>query len=229
MADQALPDCSLPMRVAMLSAPARQFHRALLRAFLTLGRAPTVAELREPAHDVGGSVSVFLSELVLRDVLQRDTDGSIRAAYPFSGRPTAHQVLIEGRSPLFAMCAIDALGLPFMVGLIAKIVTHDPVDTTPITIWIEPTTGEHVWDPQETVILADQRPLSPIIVADCCCPLINAFASRAQAEAWQQAHPAAGVRLLTQAEAVGEARTLFEHLLDEAQVLPATAAKHQEG
>lgn len=229
MTDQALPDRSLPNRVATLSVSARQFHRALLRAFLTLGRAPSVAELQEPAHAARGSVAALLSELVLQDVIQRDTDGTIRAAYPFSGRPTAHQVHLEGRPPLFAMCAIDALGLPFMVGQAARIVTRDPVDATLIEIWIEPTTGEQVWHPEETVILADQRPKQPIIAADCCCPLINAFASRAQAAAWQHAHPEAAVRLLTQEAAIVEARTLFEHLLDEAEALRATPARHEAG
>lgn len=229
MADHALRECSLPNRVALLSASARQFHRALLHSFLTLGRAPTVAELQEPARAARGSVAALLSELVLQDVIQRDTDGTIRAAYPFSGRPTAHQVHFAGRPPLFAMCAIDALGLPFMVDQAARIVTRDPVDATRIEIWIDPTTSEQVWYPKETVILADQRPKLPMIVADCCCPLINAFASRAQAEAWQDAHPEEAVRLLTQEAAISEARTLFEHLLDEAEVLPATPTKHEAG
>jgi hypothetical protein len=215
--------------VALLSDYARQFHRALLRSFLTLGRAPTVAELQEPARAAPDGVAALLSELVLQDVIQRDTDGTIRAAYPFSGRPTEHQVHLAGQSPFFAMCAIDALGLPFMVGKAARIVTCDPVDATRIEILIDPTTGEQVWQPEETVILADQRPKPPIIAADCCCPLINAFASRAQAEAWQHAHPEAAVRLLTQEAAIVEARTLFEHLLDEAKVLHITPARHEAG
>jgi hypothetical protein len=229
MLDQAHLDRSLPNRVALLSVPARQFHRALLRAFLTLGRAPTVAELQERAHTARGSVAPLLSELVLQDVIQRDVDGTIRAAYPFSGWPTGHQVHLEGGPPLFAMCAIDALGLPFMVGQAARILTQDPIDATLITIWINPTTDEQIWHPEGTVILSDERPLPPAIVADCCCPLINAFASRAQAEAWQHAHPEAAVRLLTQEAAIVEARTLFEHLLDEAEMLSATPARHEEG
>jgi Alkylmercury lyase len=222
MADTTLPEGSLPARVAALSAPARRFHLAVLHAFLTLGRAPTAVELREPARAAGGSVAALLGELVRHDVLQRETDGSIRAAYPFSGRPTLHQVQFEdGRPPFFAMCAIDALGLPFMVGQAARITTQDPADTTAITIWIEPSTGEQIWNPQETVILSDQRPTSPSIAAECCCPLMNAFASQTQAARWQQAHPEAAVRLLTQEEAVAEARTLFEYLLDDEHAHPA--------
>jgi hypothetical protein len=224
MADKTLAAGSLPARVAALSAPARQFHLAVLQAFLTLGRAPTPAELRESARGAGGSVEELFGELVRRDVLLDRPDGSIRAAYPFSGGPTIHQVQFEdGRPPFFAMCAIDALGLPFMVGQAATIMTQDPMDSTPITIWIEPSTGEQIWIPQETVILADQRPKSMSSVAECCCPLINAFAGQAQAAQWRRAQPEAAVRLLTQEEAVAEARALFEHLLHDEQVgLPAT-------
>ncbi len=55
----------------------------------------------------------------------------------------------------------------------------------------------------------------------------NAFASQAQAEAWQHAHPEAAVRLLTQEAAIVEARTLFEHLLDEAEALPASPVRQE--
>ncbi|MGO8950422.1 MAG: organomercurial lyase [Ktedonobacterales bacterium] len=221
MADKTLPDGSLPVRVAALSAPARQFHRAVLYAFLSEGRAPTAIELREPARNAGSTVAALLGELVRQDVLQRETDGSIRAAYPFSGRPTAHQVHFDDRRSFYAMCAIDALGLAFMTGQAAKIVTRDPTEATPITIWIKPLTGEQVWDPQETVLLADQPRASSSSAADCCCPLINAFATQAQAALWQQANPEVAVRLLTQEEAVAEARALFEHLLEGEQVGPA--------
>jgi len=221
-------DRSLLFRVAALSTPAQHFHRALLRKFLTLGHAPSEDDLQTEAQVVGSSITVLLQELVEQDVIQRDPTGTIRAAYPFSGRPTAHRVQILEHLPVFAMCAIDALGLPYMVGRSATIVTQDPMDGTAIIVWIDPTTGAQSWQPEETVVLSNLRAAAPSSSAECCCPLINAFASRAQAEAWQDAHQEAAVRLLTQEAAIVEARTLFEHLLDEAEVLPAIPAKYQE-
>lgn len=218
-------DRSLPFRVAALSIPAQHFHRALLRAFLALGHAPSEDDLHVEAAGVGSSVTALLQELVEQDVIQRDTTGAIRAAYPFSGRPTAHRVQLLEHLPVFAMCAIDALGLPYMVGCSATIVTQDPLEETPITIWIHPGTGEQRWQPEETVVLSNLRAAAPASSAECCCPVINAFASRKHAERWQQAHSEAAVRLLTQEEAVAEARTLFEHLLDKAEALPATQAR----
>jgi hypothetical protein len=67
----------LAQRVAALSAPARTFHRAVLRAFLASGRAPTLAELLPAARQVGVGLERVLAELVVHDVIQRATDGAI--------------------------------------------------------------------------------------------------------------------------------------------------------
>lgn len=222
-------DRSLPFRVAALSTPAQHFHHALLRKFLTLGHAPSEDDLQAEAQVVSSSIAALLQELVEQDVIQRDPMGAIHAAYPFSGRPTAHRVQLPDHLPVFAMCAIDALGLPYMVGRPATIVTQDPMDGTAITVWIDPGTGAQSWRPEETVVLSNLRTAAPSSSAECCCPVINAFASREHAERWQQAHSEAAVRLLTQEEAVAEARTLFEHLLDKVEALPATPARHEAG
>jgi Alkylmercury lyase len=219
---EAYPDRSLPFRVAALSVPAQQFHRALLRMFLTLGHAPREDDLQANAHAAGNSVTALLQELVEQDVIQLDTTGAIRAAYPFSGRPTPHRVQILEHVPVFAMCTIDALGLPYMVGCPATIVTQDPMDGTAITIWIDPLASDQVWRPLETVVLSNLRAAAPASSAECCCPLINAFTSQGQAERWQQAHPEAAVRLLTQEAAIAEARMLFEHLLAEVRPVPGS-------
>ncbi len=57
-----------------------------------------------------------------QDLVQRDPSrGTIRAAYPFSGVPTVHRVTLladfAGDSPieLYAMCALDALGIPLIL------------------------------------------------------------------------------------------------------------------
>lgn len=222
-------DRSLPFRVAALSTPAQYFHRALLKLFLTLGHAPSEDDLHAEAAVVGSSIAALLQELVEQDVIQRDPTGAIHAAYPFSGCPTAHRVQLPEHLPVFAMCAIDALGLPYMVGYPATIMTQDPMDGTAIIVWIDPSTGAQRWQPEETVVLSNLRAAAPASSAECCCPFINAFASRAQAEAWQRAHPEAAVRLLTQEEAIAEARTLFKHLLDKAEALPATPVRHEAG
>jgi hypothetical protein len=205
----------LVQRVAALSAPARTFHRIVLRAFLDSGRAPTLAELRPSARQVGVGLERVLAELVVHDVIQRAADGAIQVAYPFSSVPTPHQVQLDGAPPVFAMCAIDALGLPFMVGRPATIITQDPADATFITIAVEPANSEQTWLPTTAVVLVNERPKEPVIKAECSCPFINAFASPETAERWRAAHPELAVQVMTQEGALAEARTIFGALLEE--------------
>lgn len=205
----------LAQRVAALSAPARVVHRAVLRAFLAAGRAPTLAELRPTARQIGVGLERVLAELVVHDVLQRVADGTIQVAYPFSNVPTPHQVQFDGAPSLFAMCVIDALGLPFMVRRPATILTQDPTDATRITITIEPASENHAWLPTTTVVLANDCGREPVIKADCSCPVINAFARPEMAERWRAEHPELVVQVLTQERALAEARKIFGALLEE--------------
>ena len=212
------PDvCQLDLhqRVAALSAPARTFHRGVLRAFLVEGRAPTLAELRPVARQIGIGLERLLAELVVHDVIQRAADGSIQVAYPFSSVSTPHQVQFDGTPPVFAMCAIDALGLPFMVGSPATILTQDPITGTRITITVEPANGDQTWHPTTAVVLANECGQEPVIKAECSCPFINAFASPDTADRWRAEHPELVVKLLTQEQALAEARTIFGTLLEE--------------
>ncbi len=159
-----------------------------------------------------------MAELVVHDVIQRAADGAIQVAYPFSSVPTSHRVEIDGSPPVFAMCAIDALGLPFMVRRPATIHTQDPTDATRIIIAVEPTSGEQRWRPETAVVLANECSEEPVIKAECSCPFINAFASPDTAESWRAAHPELVVKLLTQEQALAEARTIFGALLQEPPV-----------
>lgn len=214
--NQEVCQLDLNQRVAALSAPARLFHRAVLRAFLASGRAPTLAELRPVTRLLGVGLERVLAELVVHDVVQRAADGPIQVAYPFSSRPTPHQVQIEGVPLIFAMCAIDALGLPFMVGRSATILTQDPADATLITITVEPANSDHqTWRPTTAVVLANACGQEPVIKAECSCPFTNAFACPETAERWRADHPEVVVHLLTQEQALAEARQIFGTLLEE--------------
>jgi hypothetical protein len=42
--------------------------------------------------------------------------GAVAVGYPFSRTPTRHRVQLAGTPPVWAMCAIDALGIPQMTG-----------------------------------------------------------------------------------------------------------------
>ncbi len=85
-------------------------RRHVYRSVVELGRAPTVAELRqEPGlEDVEGSLRRLHDAHAL--VLEPES-GEIRMANPFSAVPTPYRVEADGRF-WYANCAWDAFGIP---------------------------------------------------------------------------------------------------------------------
>ncbi|MEO3779855.1 organomercurial lyase [Micromonospora sp. B11E3] len=68
------------------------------------------------------------------------------AAYPFSPTPTpTPHVVALGDIEVFAMCAIDALGMPFMLGADATITSTDPHIGQPVGVTI--TNGAATYQP----------------------------------------------------------------------------------
>ena len=60
----------------------------------------------------------------------RSLTGGERAFYPFSGHPTPHRVRFDGRE-VYAMCAIDALGVAPMLHRPIEVVSSDPIHAQP--------------------------------------------------------------------------------------------------
>jgi hypothetical protein len=194
-------------RAGTLTPAEQQLHHAILRAFPRLGGAPDAAWLAAHAVQAGAKVT----ELAAKDVIQLDpASGVIVAAYPFSGVPTAHKVEIAGGMPVYAMCAIDALGIPFMLGVDAVVRSIDPM--TGETIRINVREGTATWEPVTACMFAGcvegDGPVSQTL-----CPTINFFVSPASAEAYAAAHPEITGQVLAQAAAVRSGRCSFGELL----------------
>jgi hypothetical protein len=163
----------------------RELHRNTLRAFLA-GRVPEFATAHEEA----------IRELERRDVLWLDRGSRrVAVAYPFSGTETAHAVQVSA-TRVFAMCALDALGIPFLAGEPATVHSSDPATGQRITVHIDPAGS---WDsnPEGAVVTASVSGSGPS--ASCCCPHVN-FASNGDR--------AAG-RVLEMADAIKLGRKLF--------------------
>jgi hypothetical protein len=107
-------DGSIASRQAALPGPLRDLHRAVLRRFLETGSAPTRRWVRQAALDAGLDASA-VDELAAADAVHI-ANGLVTVAYPFSGTPTPHRVELDGLPAVYAMCAMDALGLPVMAG-----------------------------------------------------------------------------------------------------------------
>jgi hypothetical protein len=143
-------------------------------------------------------------------IVWEDGTTQILSAYPFSGQPTAHQVRIEGNSPLYAMCAIDALGIPFMLEQRAMIASSRFVCQQPIQVEIQDDLIQHA-EPVTAVVWRSQRERR--CTAKGRCPFTNFFCDEGHLQRWRAEHPAEQGTVLTLTEAVEVAKAGFGELL----------------
>ncbi|MFJ6621584.1 alkylmercury lyase family protein [Kitasatospora sp. NPDC091335] len=132
------------------------------------------------------------------------------AACPFSAVPTRHRVRLGSGVEVWSMCAIDALGIPAMLGQDAVISSTDPVSGDAVTV----TSADGVlrWDPVDAVVFVGQRPGGGPAAA-ACCDALNFFTGAANAGAWTSRHPDVPGRTVGRSEAERVGRETFGHLL----------------
>ena len=132
-------------RQAVLPDRLRMFHQRLLGAFLT--------ETAPPDGPVVAGLAAERAALAAADLVHPDpATGTIAVAYPFSGRPTPYRVKLAGGPAVFAMCAVDALGIPQMLGRDGRISSLDPTSGQPITVEVH--AGAWRFLPATTVVLS---------------------------------------------------------------------------
>jgi Alkylmercury lyase len=197
-------------RVAPPERCLRAVHQAVLRSFVQTGAVPELSSLAKRAAPF--EVSQVLAELADGDFLCLDDAGQITAAYPFSTVPTPHRVRISGGPTVFAMCAIDALGVSAMTGVPVEIESADPSTGEPITVNVDGDTSS--WDPATAVVYVGRTGdgcAGPS--ASVCCGYMNFFATRAAAMAWADCHPEITGGILAQDHAVQLGVGIFGQLL----------------
>lgn len=186
-----------------LSEPERELYRFIIRAFAA-GAPPSL-------DDLGPDRERALDRLVAADLICRDPgSGEIAVAYPFSWRPTPHVVDI-GSARVHAMCAVDALGIAFMLDRAATVTSRDPRTGEQIRVHVDPT-GALDASPRDAVALAG-RAGGHGAVAAVCCPVTNFFASVASARSYLDERDEVDGRGVSLAGAAAAGRTLFGDLL----------------
>jgi hypothetical protein len=209
-----------------LSGPARQVHQAVLGAFARTGQPPARGELERLARSHGAGPGAALAELAEADVMAFTADGEIRAAYPFSPVRTPIQVSWAGGPAVYAMCAIDALGMSAMLGRPVTITAAEPGTGRVITVSAD---GDRArWQPRTAVVFAGSAGDACRPSADCACGYINFFATARAARAWARRHPEVTGRLLTRQGALGIGIAEFGALLQAAPGTSAPAATSPE-
>jgi hypothetical protein len=197
-------------RVAPAERGLRAVHQAVLRSFVNTGAAPASASLTK--HAAPFDVNDVLAELANGDFVLLDGAGQIMAAYPFSALPTKHRVQIAGKAAVFAMCAIDALGISAMTDLPVVIESADSSTGEPVTVKVDGANA--TWDPATAVVYVG-RTGGPAQgpSASVCCGYMNFFATQAAAVAWAASHQQITGGILGQRRALQIGIGIFGQLL----------------
>jgi ketosteroid isomerase-like protein len=175
IADAKLGTC----RGERLSPDERKLYAWILRQFAEES-APSADDVRDEALRLDLDPEQARRKLASEDLIHFDNAGEVTVAYPFSGRPTAHRVVIDGRS-VYAMCAIDALGIAPMLGQAIEITSRDPVTAHEINVSLKPD-GTATWQPNEAVVVAGRACEGASFQG--CCQVLNFFASRESGESY---------------------------------------------
>jgi hypothetical protein len=194
-------------RALPLDAVERATHQTILRAFATTGCPPAPHDLDQVAAGTADQVLRALHDV---DAIRLTSYGEIAVAYPFSAASTRHRVRIGDQVDVYAMCAVDALGIAPMLRQDTVIESIDVTTGGPISVVTR--NGRSAWAPSGAVVFigADAGGGAS---ADCCCDYLNFFADRSSAQAWTAEHAAVPGQIIDQSEAEALAARLFGHLL----------------
>jgi Alkylmercury lyase len=177
-------DAGVAGRQAVLPDRLRVFHQRVLGVFLTGTGPPDAAMIGGLATELGLDPRAALAAL---------------AAYPCSGRPTPYRVDLARGPAVFAMCAVDALGIPQMLGRDGQISSVDPTSGHPITVEVH--AGAWRFQPATTVVLSGRTAAGDACdtAAEWCCPYINFHTDPQAADTYLRAHPGMTATLFGQA------------------------------
>lgn len=205
-----------------LPDPSRRLHRVLLEALLEreVGTVPSPETLAARTEIAVSEVPDRLQALAAADYLALDAAGRVVCLYPFSVTPTPHVVVIAGQRR-YAMCAIDALGVPAMLGQELAIDARCAVCNAPIALRVRP--GEVVAAaPPTTMVVARRDEAEPAFAA--CCPFTVFLCDREHADQFMRR--ITGAHALSLSEALTHAEEIFGGLL--ADALPVTRPRGKQ-
>ena len=201
-----------PARRTRLSNSERELYFWILRRFASSGR-PGSDEARQAAARLGLDLEDAFATLAREDLVHRGSDGEITAAYPFSGRPTAHRVRFPDGHEVYAMCAIDALGIAPMFGQTVEIQSNDPLTGAAFQARVAPE-GDATWEPESAVVVVGA--LERAADSCCgCCPVLNFFVSSESAERWLAEHPHVRGQVISVEDAIAAGCAVFGDVLQE--------------
>lgn len=196
-------------RLAPTEGGLRAMQQALLVAMARSGRPPDPAALDTIAQESGRRATELLRELAAVDFVTLE-EGSLRAIYPFSTVASKHRVRIAGGPQVWAMCAVDALGIAPMLGRDVTLDTQDPLTGCAITVQV--TSAGVAVSPSPCVVFLGGR-VENGSAERVCCDVINLFGSAHSAARWAALHGEVRGKVVDLNEAAALGQDLFGPLL----------------
>jgi hypothetical protein len=225
-----LPVDSLIARRAQLPQAVQVLHRHILTTIATTGETPTTHQVEDWARQLNVAAPFALRALadaelifVRDDAATRPADQAptVTGAVPFAPPgATAHRVKISGGPEVTANCAVDALGIPAMIGRDVEVHSTDPLSREAITAVSRD--GEWTTEPATAVVFVGSNG-STSRVTESCCPAINFFSNADNARAYQRRRLLEG-DVMSVAEAAQAGALVFGELLGEPSVDPSPGA-----
>lgn len=159
----------------------------IFQTILKSGRTPTTTEMQLALKKSDSNLFRGLNKLEKKDILLRKRGTQeIVSIYPLSLKPTEHQILLENGKRLFAMCAVDALGMPIMFNRNIKVVSQ--CEKCKQKIIIEIKNEEITWISHPNIMIwSPSCQITP--AAETCCPSVNFFCCKEHLEEWTKENP----------------------------------------
>jgi len=197
-----------------LSQEEKKIKRFILTQSPVLGRIPSIDEIRKAFSQYPKKkVDAVLAKLDQSDIIHMSNDKStIAAAYPFSGFETSHIVTLkkEGYTKIYAMCALDALGVSSMFDCGVSIESRCHHCGERIEIEIEDNKIV-LMKPDKTVMWCDKD--YSCCAATSICKNINFFSSEPHFAEWNKEKPGRKGELMQIQEAFYLGKLCFENRL----------------
>lgn len=169
---------SFAERLAATGAHARALYRAVLPVFAATGTPPPLTVAAAQAELSLEQADAALRELDAADLVALDASGVLVGAFPLSAVRTRHRVRLRDGRVVYAMCAVDALGIPAMLGEPGTVSGTEPTSDRPITVEVG-SAGVLSVDPTDAVVLLASTGCGSL--ANACCSVIDFYASRDEA------------------------------------------------
>ncbi len=173
---------------ANLSQSENETRKFILEEFARTGKPPagkTIVEaMKLPSIE---TVHRFIERLHKADILTME-GGEIVSAYPFSAKQTRHKVVFPDGHETYSLCATDALGIHFMLGV--NIVVRSRCPECNGEMKIEVKGGKIVSCEPSGVVEFVSSGDHCGCTAKTFCPFMNFFCSKDHLKKWREKNPA---------------------------------------